>query len=104
MSKSIWDSVVHVRCVPGLTDVRLTTDPDLSGVALGGHAGYSRTSERVEVKQRKINLLLIWILFLSGFPVTNLLIVRYLTYKVYEPSVFGFVLNSEGKIGTHLSL
>lgn len=35
---------------------------------------------------------------------TYLLIVRYLTYEVYEPSVFGFVLNSVGKIGTHLSL
>lgn len=41
---------MHVRCVSGLTDVRLTEDTDLSGVALGGHAGYSRASERVEIK------------------------------------------------------
>lgn len=39
---------MYVRCVPGLTDVGLTTNPDLSGVALGGHAEYSRASERAE--------------------------------------------------------
>lgn len=32
------------------------------------------------------------------------LIVRYLTYKAYEPFLFGFVLNSVGKIDTDLPL